>query len=90
MEKKDDSSTIRKALIGDKSYNKFAIIGALLALFGGVIPFLPIVGFILGIIALNQISKTKEKGKFLAICAIILGGFIGFAPILTALLVASR
>jgi len=48
-------------------YNTLAIIAFIFAIL--VSP----VGFILGIIALSQIKKTNEKGKGLAIAAIVIG-----------------
>ncbi|MFP4567699.1 MAG: DUF4190 domain-containing protein [Candidatus Woesearchaeota archaeon] len=57
---------------------------AILAIIFAVI--LPIVGVILGIIALTKINKTPEKkGKGLAIAAIIVGGILTL-PILFALI----
>ena len=55
-------------------YNKLSITGfvlSIISIFGIVLSGL--VGFILGIIALVQIKHTKEKGKGLAIAAIIIG-----------------
>ncbi len=55
-------------------YNKSAIIGLILsiiAIFG--VGLSGIVGFILGIVALVQIKHTHERGKGLAIAAIIVG-----------------
>lgn len=72
MEKKE--SSVKKFLVGDSSYNKLAIIGAILSFLGGIFIILPLVGFVLGIIALIQINKTKEKGKLVAVGAILIGG----------------
>lgn len=55
-------------------YNKSAVVGVILSIisiFG--IGLAGIVGFILGIVALVQIKHTHEKGKGLAIAAIIVG-----------------
>ena len=55
-------------------YNKTAQIGIVLSvisIFG--IGLAGLVGFILGIVALVQIKHTHEKGKGLAIAAIIIG-----------------
>lgn len=57
-----------------QKYNKPAVIGLILSIvsiFG--IGLAGIAGFILGIVALVQIKHTKEKGKGLAIVAIIIG-----------------
>ena len=54
-------------------YNKLSITGfvlSIISIFG--IGLSGLVGFILGIIALVQIKHTKEKGKGLAIAAIII------------------
>ena len=58
----------------DTQYNKPAIVGfvlSIISIFG--IGLAGLVGFILGIIALVQINHTKERGKGLAIAAIIVG-----------------
>lgn len=55
-------------------YNKPAIIGfvlSVISIFG--IGLAGLVGFILGIIALTQIKHTQQKGRGLAIAAIIIG-----------------
>ena len=55
-------------------YNKLSIIGfvlSVISIFG--IGLAGLVGFILGIVALTQIKHTKERGKGLAIAAIIIG-----------------
>jgi len=55
-------------------YNKLAIIGLILSvvsIFG--VGLAGLIGFVLGIIALNQIKHTYKKGKGLAIAAIIIG-----------------
>lgn len=49
--------------------NAFSIV----AIIGGFV--LPIVGVIFGILSLNQIKKTGEQGKGLALTGIIAGGF---------------
>jgi len=59
--------------------NKCAIIGfvlSLISIFG--VGLAGIVGMIFGIVALNQIKYTKERGKGLAITAIIIGFVWGF------------
>lgn len=60
--------------IEEQKYNKPAIIGlvlSIIAIFG--VGLTGIAGFILGIVALVQIKHTHEKGKGLAIAAIIVG-----------------
>lgn len=55
-------------------YNKNATIGfvlSIVSIFG--IGLAGLIGFILGIVALTQIKHTSEKGKGLAIAAIIIG-----------------
>src|SRR3989344_2465539 len=57
-----------------KKYNKYAIIGLVLstiAIFG--VGLAGIVGFILGIVGLVQIKHPHQKGKMIAIAAIIVG-----------------
>jgi hypothetical protein len=51
----------------EERYNVLSIVGFIFAF------LFPPVGFILGIIALSQIKKTNEKGRGLAIAAIVLG-----------------
>lgn len=58
----------------ESKYNKSAVVGLILsiiAIFG--VGLAGIAGFILGIVALTQIKHTHEKGKWLAIAAIIVG-----------------
>ena len=60
--------------ITEQKYNKSAVIGlvlSIISIFG--VGLAGIVGFILGIVALTQIKHTKEKGKGIAIAAIIVG-----------------
>ncbi len=57
----------------ERKYNVVAIVAFLMMWF-------PLVGPILGIVALFQISKTKEKGKWMAILSIIL-------PIISTILI---
>ncbi|MCR4306774.1 MAG: DUF4190 domain-containing protein [Candidatus Yonathbacteria bacterium] len=60
--------------VEEKKYNKSAIIGlvlSIIAVFG--VGLAGIAGFILGIVGLVQIKHTHEKGKGLAIAAIIVG-----------------
>jgi len=62
-----------------EKYNKNAIIGfvlSIVAIFG--IGLAGLIGFILGIVALTQIKHTSEKGKGLAIAAVIVGSVWGF------------
>ena len=62
-----------------RKYNKSAIVGCILSaisIFG--IGLAGIVGLILGIVALVQIKHTKEKGKAVAIIAIIAGSIWSF------------
>ena len=51
----------------NQEYNTLSIVAFIFAF------LFPPVGFILGIIALSQIKKTNEKGRGLAIAAIIIG-----------------
>jgi hypothetical protein len=51
----------------NSSYNVLSILGFIFAF------IIPPVGFVLGIIALSHIKKTGEKGKGLAIAAVVLG-----------------
>jgi len=60
--------------VEEQKYNKPAIIGLVLSIisvFG--VGLAGIAGFILGIVALVQIKHTHEKGRGLAIAAIIVG-----------------
>jgi|SRR3989344_3942263 len=71
-----------------ETYNKTAIIGLILsiiAIFG--IGLAGIVGFILGIVALVQIKHTDEKGKGLAIAAIVIGSIWSFGVAILKLLI---
>lgn len=55
-------------------YNKKATLGLILSIvsiFG--LGLAGLIGFVLGIVALNQIKHTHEKGRGLAIAAIIIG-----------------
>lgn len=57
-----------------QKYNKSAIVGIVLSvvsIFG--LGLAGLAGFILGIVALVQIKHTKEKGRGIAIAAIIIG-----------------
>ena len=56
----------------EAGYNALAIIGFILAF----IPKIWIVSLIISIVALVQISKTKEKGKGLAIAGIVISSSI--------------
>lgn len=65
--------SISKDVNGQK-YNKLSIVGLVLsivAIFG--VGLSGLTGFILGIVALTQIKYSNEKGKGLAIAAIIIG-----------------
>lgn len=58
----------------ETKYNKSAIVGlalSVIAIFG--VGLAGIAGFILGIVALAQIKHTHEKGKWIAIAAIVVG-----------------
>ena len=58
----------------DSKYNKNAIIGfifSLVAILG--VGLFGLVGFILGIVSLVQLKHTNEKGRGLAIAAIVIG-----------------
>ena len=70
----NNKQTIKGKKITEKKYNKSAVIGLILSIisvFG--VGLAGIVGFILGIVALTQIKHTHEKGKGIAIVAIIVG-----------------
>ena len=72
MENKEQVKEITK--IPEQKYNKSAVVGLVLSIisvFG--VGLAGIVGFILGIVALTQIKHTHEKGKGVAIAAIIVG-----------------
>ena len=72
MENKEQVKEITK--IPEQKYNKSAVVGLVLSIisvFG--VGLAGIVGFILGIVALTQIKHTHEKGKGVAIAAIIIG-----------------
>lgn len=67
-----------KAKVISKQNNTQANVLAILSLIFGIvffIPFGPILAIVLGFIALNQISQTKEQGRGMAIAGIILGFF---------------
>ena len=60
--------------ISSKHYNKSAIwsfVLSLVSIFG--LGLAGLIGFIWGIVSLNEIKHTEEKGKGLAIAAIIIG-----------------
>jgi hypothetical protein len=68
------TQTKEAAKTTEQKYNKPAVVGLILsiiAIFG--VGLAGIAGFILGIVALVQIKHTHEKGKGLAIAAIIVG-----------------
>lgn len=72
MENKEQEKEITKT--AEQKYNKSAVVGLVLSIisvFG--VGLAGIVGFILGIVALTQIKHTHEKGKGVAIAAIIVG-----------------
>jgi hypothetical protein len=56
----------------NSNYNALSIVGFIFAF------IIPPVGFILGIVALSHINKTGEKGKGLAIAAVVLGAVFFF------------
>jgi hypothetical protein len=79
------------------NYNKLSVIAFILSigsfLVVRIIPILCLItilaGFIMGIIAIKKIRHTKEKGKWLAITAIVIGGIfilIGVWGFLTLIL----
>lgn len=51
--------------------------------------FFPPVSLILGIIALNQIKKTHEQGRGLAITSIVIGGIVIALFVLMLVILAS-
>lgn len=58
----------------ENRYNKVSIIGfvlSIISIFG--LGLAGLIGFIMGIVGLNQIKHTKERGRVLAIAAIIIG-----------------
>ena len=72
MENHEQVKEITKT--AEQKYNKSAVVGLVLSIisvFG--VGLAGIVGFILGIVALTQIKHTHEKGKGVAIAAIIVG-----------------
>ena len=63
--------------------------GKTLSIVAFILSFLlPLVGLILGIVALNQAKKDKEALKGLAIAAIVIGGFLTLLVIIMVILVA--
>ena len=59
-----------------KYFNKLSITGFLFSIttpFFGFLSSFGIIGLILGIVGLNEINRLKERGKGLAIAAIIVG-----------------
>jgi len=70
----ENNEQTKQVIVSEQKYNKSAIIGLVLSIisvFG--VGLAGIAGFILGIVALTQIKHTHEKGKGLAITAIIVG-----------------
>ncbi|RZS64864.1 uncharacterized protein DUF4190 [Agromyces ramosus] len=69
-----------------EKWNVLAIVGFVIVFFG-----FSLVSIILGFIALNQIKKTGERGRGLAIWAIVLGfvsiiiGIIAWIVVVTAI-----
>lgn len=61
--------------IVNKPFNLLAVLSAVFT-----IVFFP-VGLILGAIALNQIDQTGERGKGLALAAVIVSGLLLILPI---------
>lgn len=58
----------------DSKYNRLAVTGFILSLFSIIgVGLAGLIGLVLGIVALTKIKYTKEKGKNLAIAAIIIG-----------------
>lgn len=47
-----------------------------------MIPIVSIIGFIISILALKEIKKTKEKGRGLAIAGVIIGGIFGIIQVI--------
>ena len=50
-----------------------SIVGALLSLICCIGGFLPVVGIVLGTVALNQIKRTNQEGRGMAIAGIVIG-----------------
>ena len=70
----NNKPTNKETKLVRQKYNKSAVIGlvfSIIAVFG--VGLAGIAGFILGIVALTQIKHTHEKGRGLAIAAIIVG-----------------
>lgn len=68
------SEEIKLQSKSEQKYNKLAVTGlvlSIIAIFG--VGLAGIAGFILGIVGLVQIRHTHEKGKGLAIAAVIVG-----------------
>lgn len=67
-------------------YNQLACWSLVLSVVGIMfIPFLYILGFIFGIIALSQIQKIPKKGQWFAILGVLLGA-VGIYNLLQSLL----
>jgi hypothetical protein len=78
MESQEQAKEVAKTT--EQKYNKSAVAGlvlSIISIFG--VGLAGIIGFILGIVALTQIKHTHEKGKGVAIAAIIIGFIWGFA-----------
>lgn len=66
-----------------QSWNVLAIIGFVLSLLG-----FNIIAIVLGFIALSQIKRTGEKGRGLAIAAIIIGAIAVIIFVIVLIVVA--
>ena len=70
----ENQSQATPTVMPEQKYNKISIIGfvlSIISIFG--LGLAGLVGFIMGIVGLNQIKHNHEKGKSLAIAAIIIG-----------------
>lgn len=77
MENQEQTTETTKTI--EQEYNWSAVIGlglSIISIFG--VGLAGIAGFILGINALTQIKRSHEKGRGLAIAAIIVGFIWGF------------
>jgi hypothetical protein len=63
------------------------VIGLPLAIFCWIGVFIPIIGTVLGIVALNQVNRTKQPGRGMAIAGIAIGG-VAIALAVAAIVIA--
>jgi len=65
----------------NQKYSNRAILGFVLSLIF-MIPLVSIIGFIISIIALKEIKKSRESGRGLAIAGIIIGAVFGIVQVI--------